>query len=173
MRTQNTHASVLVARASSVYQIVEFGSQKHIDDIISMARLFHAENAPHLNFDPAVIQRYADAVKSDFDREDYNAYVAYRGDEAVGFLVCKMCPYFFNNDRMAIQELWYVRPGFRGSRVAFDLIRAFEDWAQLRGAKEVWTGQANDNPNVGKKISRILTKIGYPKVGSYHKKVTV
>lgn len=158
-------------REGSVFSVIEFSTQKHIDDIITMAKLFHAENAPYLAFDGRVIQHYADAIKSDYDRENYNAYVAYRGDEPVGFLVCKMCPYFFNNDRLAQQELWYVRPGFRGTRVAFDLIRAFEDWAKLRGAVEIWTGQANDNPNVGKKVSRILTKIGYPRAGTYHKRI--
>lgn len=167
------HKVLSVSRPNSAFQVVEFSTQQHIDDIIAMARLFHAEVAPHLNFDGSVIQYYADAVKADFDRENYNAYVAYREDEPIGFLVCKMVPYFFNHDRLAQQELWYVRPGFRGSRVAFDLIRAFEDWAQLRKAVEIWTGQMSENPNVGKKVSRVLTKLGYPRIGTYHRKVVL
>ncbi len=170
-KTPSTHALVATQRPGSAYRVIEFTTQEHIDDIIALAVLFHAESSPHLNFEPAVIQYYADAIKADYDRENYNAYIAYREHEPVGFLVCKMVPYFFNRDRLAQQELWYVRPGYRGTRVAFDLIRAFEDWAKLRGAVEIWTGQANENANTGKKVSKVLAKIGYPRIGSYHRKV--
>lgn len=154
--------------------VKEVRTKEEVDDVVVMARIFHAENAPHLDFSPDCIHRYADAIRYDFDRTSYNAFIAYNdSQEPVGFLVAKAGPYFFSDQIAAYQELWYVIPGLRGTRVAFELIKMFEEWARLLGAVEIFTGQIIPDPVKGKKVSRVLTKLGYPRVGSYHKMITI
>lgn len=154
-------------------KVHEVLSEKDVEDIIEMAVEFHAEVESNVTFDPDVIRSFGRMLRNDYDREDWNAYVAHAEDGTpVGFLVCKMAPYFFSRERAAYQELWYVRKEYRGTRISFDLIRAFEEWGRLRGAVQLFSGQINPEPSVGKKISRVLTRLGYPRVGTYHCKNT-
>jgi GNAT superfamily N-acetyltransferase len=153
--------------------VVEISSQKHLEDVIEMAKAFHTEIGSAIPLEPEQIGKYYEMLRYDLDRDSFNCFIAYKGDEAVGFLVCKLSPYFFSSMVAAYQELWYVRPAFRSTRIAFDLIRAFEDWARLRGAAEIYTGQVTNDPVKGKKVSKVLTKLGYPRVGSYHRMVTI
>lgn len=150
----------------------EVRTDDEIEDIVLMARAFHAEVGAPAEFEAECIREYGRAIQKDFDREHYTAFIAYLNGDPVGFLVCTARPYFFSRQIIASQELWYVRPAFRGTRIAFDLIRAFEDWARLRGAVELVTGVMNKDADTGKKIGKILTKIGYPRFGSYHRKLT-
>lgn len=152
--------------------VEEVRTDKHIEDVIKLAVEFHEETSQHLTFEADQIRRYGRAIQNDFDRESYNAWVAYKNDEPVGFLVATCSEYFFSRQLSARQELWFVKQGHRGSRIAFDLIRAFEDWGRLLGAVELFTGVATGDVPKQRKISRILEKIGYPRVGSYHKRVT-
>lgn len=150
----------------------EVRTKQEVEDVVTLARIFHAEHWSHLEFDPAVIHKYGDAIRYDFDRLSYNCWIAYDDEKApVGFLVAKCSQYFFSNQLCANQELWFVRPNLRGTRIAFELIKKFEDWAKLLGAVEIYTGQAIPDPEKGKKVSRVLTKLGYPRVGSYHKMI--
>lgn len=155
-----------------MHTVEEVRTNQQIEDIIALAVLFHAETSAHLAFDPECIRAYGRAIQQDFDREHYTAFVAYRDHDPVGFIVCTASHYFFSREVCARQELWYVKPGLRGTRVAFDLIRAFEEWSRLRGAVEIFTGVAAGDIEKQKKTSRILTRIGYPRIGSYHKRIT-
>lgn len=150
----------------------EVRTDAEIDDIIAMARAFHAEYGAPAEFDAECIREYGRAIQNDFDREHYTAFIAYKDEEPVGFIVCVARPYFFSRQIIASQELWYVRPAFRSTRIAFDLIRAFEDWARLRGAIELVTGVMNADVEKSKKVSKVLAKMGYPKFGSYHRRIT-
>ena len=155
-----------------MYRVEELRSIKHVEDLIPMAEAFFVEmSGPPLVFDPNFIRKYADAIRHDFDRISYNAWVAYKEEEAVGFLVGTASQYFFSAQVSARQELWYVRPAFRGSRIAFDLIRAFQRWGLDIGAVELYTGIVSADAETGKKVSRILTKIGFPRAGTYHRKI--
>lgn len=150
----------------------EVRTKQEVEDVCTLAAIFHAEHWSHLAFDPAVIHRYGDQIRNDYDREVFNAWIAYDAEGTpIGFLVAKCLPYFFSDQKCANQELWFVRPSLRGTRIAFELIKKFEEWAKLQGAVEIYTGQAIPDPEKGKKVSRVLTKLGYPRVGSYHKMI--
>lgn len=152
-------------------KVLEVRNMEQVEEIVEMAVLFHKEFESKVDFDPDQIRNYGRYLINDFDRDGFNSFVGYSDDIPVGFLVCKISPYFFSKQLMANQELWYVKPEFRGTRISFDLIRAMEDWAILRGVKEIFTGQLSNNPEKGKKISRVLSKIGYPRAGTYHRKI--
>lgn len=150
-------------------KIHEVRSNDDIEAVILLAAKMHELNAPHLDFDPTCIRRYYEAIKRDMDRDSYNCFIAYVDNKPAGFLVCIASEYFFSRQICARQELWYVDPLYRNVRVSFELMRAFEEWARLRGAVEIITGvMIVDEPERAEKIGNMLTRMGYPKVGSYH-----
>ncbi len=151
-----------------MYTVTEISSRKHIDDLVLMGRVLAAENGPHLDFEPEEVIQTCQLILNDVDREMANFFLVYKEDEPVGFIFAVCGKYIFNKQRYAQQELLFIRPAFRGTRAFLMLLRAFEEWARLRGAVEIWTGAAHS-----KSLENILPRIGYPKVGSYHKKRTV
>lgn len=144
-----------------------------VEDLIILSRMFHAENAPHLDFDAQKIRDRAEQLFADLDRDNLNVFMAYKDGEPVGFILGWVNTYLFSYQVIAHQELWYVIPAFRGTRIAFRLIKEFEEWARLRGAVEIFTGVASHDAEKNKNVSHVLTRMGYPRVGYYHKKRTV
>jgi GNAT superfamily N-acetyltransferase len=158
----------LLRNARMGYYVTELQTQQHIEDLISMGRVFAAEAGPHLDFDPDEVRSACNVVLNDFDREFFNFFIAYKDDEPVGFIYAICGKYLFNKQRYAQQELIYVRPAYRGTRAFLKLVKAFEEWARLRSSIEIWMGSAHS-----KQFSDILPRIGYPEAGTYHKKRTV
>lgn len=153
-------------------KVVEISTDEQCKDVIALGQhMFDEMDTDHLRYDPAVIWANWQWLRKDFDRDQMNVFIAYVDDVAVGFILCKSYPYFFSQQRMAIQELWYVAPAFRSSRVAFKLMQAYEQWARVRGCIEVWTGTAGTAFSQQKKVSRVLWRLGYRLTGFYHKKV--
>lgn len=154
-----------------VSKVVEITTDQHVDDLIPMAMHMHQENAAHLDFDPDVVRRYADYIIR--DRGNINGWIAYKDGVPVGFLIATMHPYMFSDQKLANQELWFTVPEQRGSRVAFNLLKAFQKWAEHNGAAEIWAGVATDNRELRRSVSHVLTRMGYPKVGTYHKRIVL
>ena len=153
----------------NVSKVVEIATEQHVDDLIPMAIHMHQENAPHLDFDSEVVRKFAGYIM--VDREHINGWIAYKDGAAVGFLIATMSPYMFSDQKMARQELWFVVPEQRGSRVGYNLLKTFQKWAEANGAAEIWTGVATDNRELRRSVTHVLTKMGYPRVGTYHKRI--
>lgn len=147
--------------------------RENVDDLIILGRMFCNECGPHLVFDEGRVREYCEYVFADLDREHFNIFIAYKDGEPVGALVAYATQYAFSRQILAQQDLWYVIPALRGTRVAFKLIQAFEEWARLRGAVEIFTGVTHGDGTKLKRIGSVLTRMGYPKVGTFHKKRTV
>lgn len=155
-------------------KVVEVRSDRHTEDLIKVAVLMHKETAaPILDFMPNQIRKFCRQIQGDFDRDYLNGFLCYNGDLPIGFIVCRACQYLFSTQILAYQELVYVKKEFRGTKAFILLIKAFEEWARLRGAVQVFTGVAVFDPAVAKKTSKLLAKMGYPKVGAYHCRNTV
>lgn len=159
-----------------MYMVEEIGS-KHIEDLLPLARSFHSEHNPSVEFDDAAVRESVLRASSDFDRPYVNGWIVYavKGEDRipVGFLVGHCNRYFFNYSYCATQELWYIRPDYRGSKAAFALLKAFEEWARLRGAKQIFCGVVTTNDKFMGRFSNMMTKIGYPLVGYFFRKETV
>lgn len=164
------NASAKTVKTQSV-TVREVRSVKDIEDVIVLAYKMHEENASHLDFDPSCIRRYYEAIRYDTTRDTYNCFIAIVENKVVGFLVCVATEYFFSRQICARQELWYVDPSYRSARVALALMKEFEEWARLRGAVEIITGvMIVDDLQRAERIGKLLEKIGYPTVGTYHTK---
>ena len=151
-----------------MYTVTELLTETHVSDIVALGRVFVAEAGAHLEYDEKEVRETCRIVMSDMDREYFNFFLVYREYELIGFIYASCGKYIFNQQRFAQQELIYVRPAYRHTRAFLKLIKAFEEWARLRSAVEIWMGTGHS-----KTFSTVLPRIGYPEVGTYHKKRTV
>lgn len=107
-------------------------------------------------------------IRHDTERKYVNCFIAYQGSIAVGFIVGVTSPAFHRLGIVAEQKLWYVTKAARGT-VAFQLlIKAFERWARINGATQIFTGTAN--LRYSENTSKLLQHLGYARVGSTHVK---
>lgn len=153
-------------------RVVEISSDEQCEDVIALGKLMFAEmDTAHLVYDPRCIRENWQALRRDFDRDHMNVFIAYSNAKPVGFIIGRSYPYFFSDQRMSTQELWYVLPEFRSTPAAYKLIHAYEAWARLRGCVEIWSGTAGKALSAQKKVGNMLHRMGYRLTGFYHKKV--
>lgn len=150
------------------YTVTELLTAQHVDDVVALGRVFMAEYCNHLEYDEGEVKAACRQVLTDDDREFFNIFLVYKDHEPLGFMYATCGKFLFSKQRYAQQELLFVRPAYRHTRAFLKLIKAFEEWARLRSSVEIWMGSAHS-----KTLSNILPRIGYPEVGTYHKKRTV
>ena len=61
-------------------------------------------------------------------------------NEIIGGFVGRISGDWFNNIKIAFDDVLYVKPEFRKSRAAYMLIQAFIRWAQLMGVSRIQCG---------------------------------
>jgi hypothetical protein len=150
----------------------ELHNPQQLEDLINLAIGMHGEIAPHIPFIPEVIRNHGFYL---FDhpehRKNINAYVSYTdAHEPVGFLVCHAQNYLMNYNKLAMQELWYVKPDMRGFRAAQQLFQKFESWAfDELDCLQAFAGVVsykNDYEHISK-VSRVIEKLGFKNQGRY------
>jgi len=99
--------------------------------------------------------------------EKYFSYCAYEGDELVGMFMGYLSPYYFGNDLLANDILWYVKKERRGSMMGLRLLKAFRVWAKERGASEVCIG-VSTAVDVDR-THELLSRMGFKHVGGTFK----
>jgi len=75
---------------------------------------------------------------------------------------------FFGPDLVAHQHIFYVVPEARGTLCAKWMMKAFEEWARERGAKEIWVSQAT-GINVDR-TQKFFEVLGFQTVGCIARK---
>lgn len=95
--------------------------------------------------------------------------VAVRDDKVVGMMIGQLVPFFFCPDKtMAVDHIVYVDPNYRGSSIAYRLVKDFEEWARKKSAIQISFGVST-----GVKIEKthdFYTKMGYNHTGGIYKK---
>ena len=76
--------------------------------------------------------------------------------------------YYFGRDLIASDLLLFVDPCKRGSLAAALLVRAFEEWAFAKGAKEVCPGSST--MVAPERTAKLYERLGYTVVGNLFKK---
>lgn len=107
-------------------------------------------------------------IRNDIERKHINLFIAYEGNKPIGFLVGVATHAFHRPGIVAEQKLCYTSPDKRGSSAALHLVEAFERWARLNGATQIFTGTANKR--YAERTSKFFEKIGYARVGTLHVK---
>lgn len=131
--------------------------------LIALGRVMHAESL--IPF-PKIDETATRARLAQYERAGVPYFMALAEQEpggAIGMITAQPCIYVFAEGVCAQHDIFYVRPEKRGSDAALKLVRAFEDWAETIGAREVrlavHTGLFPD------RTGRFYEKLGYRHMG--------
>jgi len=152
----------------SRFRVDELMRREQDYEILQMAHGFADEVTLDEWIDPETLLMSCVAVRNDPERKHVNAFICYMDDEPVGFLVGVTAPCFHRPAIVAEQKLWYVVPNKRASFAAIYLVRAYEKWARLNGATQIYTGSANTP--FTERTSKLLEHLGYARTGTLHVK---
>lgn len=136
-----------------------------IDEMVAMARLFHA--ASSLRDVPIVEPKLRAVMRHAITAEDHACLVYQRADGSLsGMMIGYVIPHFFSTELMASDLMVFVRPGARGSLAAARLWAAFREWAVAAGARTLCFGTiAGIAPE---RTRRFYTGLGMHEVGSLY-----
>ena len=155
--------------AGSWYDIREMLTH---DDLYTLEPLFrkaHQEIHTDLDFDMKAVLRHADYKLADPERLNYNGWAAYRDGIPVGFFIGSISTFFISTDKFAISNAWYVDKQYRGSPVAFLLLKQFLQWGALRGCVRFVVALVRDKQS-DKQVrlfSKMSQKLGFREAGTY------
>lgn len=142
-------------------------TQADVPATIELCRSMHAESAyAFVAFDnqkvAGTINRYLS------DNSLYFAWLASRGDgKKVGILAGYLGAYMFSTAKLAIDQIFFVLPEYRGSRAALLLQREFRAWAIGQGACELSIG-VSTGVDV-ERTGRFLKRLGMTEMGANFK----
>ncbi len=100
------------------------------DAAVRLLKATHYES-PRLRTDPYSEEVAINTVMNILSRCDTDtmAVITYVNGEAIGCMAAIMCPQLTSHALLASELLLYVMPDHRGSRAAYLMVRAFEEWA--------------------------------------------
>lgn len=85
-------------------------------------------------------------------------------DDIAGGIVCLMSKDWFNNDVIAFEQVFYIKPAYRTSRASFLLLDAFIAWSKHMGASRIQCGTTTGINTRG--CIRLYEHFGFTKYGT-------
>lgn len=92
-------------------------------------------------------------------------FVAEYESQVIGGFAGGIVNDWFSNQKMAFDYVLYIKPEFRKSHVAFELISAFITWSKLMGANRIQCGTATGVET--KACVRLYKKFGFIETGTF------
>src|SRR5262245_32146893 len=129
-------------------KVEQLKTQQHATNVVMLGMWHHDEFGAGRKFDKKTLATSVFLGMQDAERRWLNGWIAYDGDEPVGYLVGKINRSFFSQSTYAVQEMWYVVPHYRGSSAALRLLREFERWADERGCERRYLYVEHDDAPV-------------------------
>lgn len=87
----------------------------------------------------------------------------------VGFIWACVGPLFiWSEDIVAMDQILYVKPEYRGTRAGVSLIKAYLSWAKDMGAKEARISCGSGIHE--ERTNALYEKLGFLRVGAYHRR---
>lgn len=83
--------------------------------------------------------------------------------EIVGGIVCLTTKDWFNNDVIAFEQVFYIKPAYRTSRASFLLLDAFISWSKHMGANRIQCGTTTGINTKG--CLRLYERFGFRECG--------
>lgn len=156
-------------RAGSWYDIREMLSKEDLYVLEPLFRKAHNELQPQMDFSMEAVLRHANYKLLDPERMTYNGWAAYREGVPVGFFIGSLTSYFISTDKFAISNVWYVDPQYRGSPVAFLLVKQFMQWGALRGCVRFVIDIIKDkhSDKQVRLFAKMSQKLGFREAGVY------
>ena len=137
-----------------------------VDEVIEMGIRMHDEsNYAFLPFDREKVRELIMTYVNDFETQC--GLVAEEGNFLLGMFGGFLTDYYFCNEKLACDMVLFIDKKYRGSSAARRLIRAFRDWAIMRGAREICLG-ISSNVNTDR-TGRFYESLGFTRVGAIYK----
>lgn len=147
--------------------IIRPAAHGDLDSLVELGAVMHAEGAyAHLPYDPASVRKRVTAFIESFPR-DRCFFVAEHRGAIFGFLAGVVEPYFFCEERVAYDILFFVHPQRRLGPGAFRLVQVFRAWAAGQSVREICLGISSGVAT--ERVERFHEKLGMKKVGSIFK----
>lgn len=135
------------------------------DQFVELGRAMHEECEPEIPFDELETRSNLFMCVNDLTRADFNAWIVRRDGMIIGFGVARITKYLFSAAPIASMNLWYVKPEFRHTRAAFELLHNFEQWAKLQGAARIEVGVTKCDIAEADKLNRMFKKRNFTRFG--------
>lgn len=138
-----------------------------LPEILILARRMHLESEYRkLAFDPEFIRKL---LENALNQDAYGPFVAFNeAGRAVGFILGHVSQTFFGPDLVASELAFYVSPEARGSSAAIRLMQAYDSWACMQGAKEIFLGITTGINEL--KTTELFNRSGFHHAGRLFKK---
>ena len=94
-------------------------------------------------------------------------YCAYDDGVLVGVFIGSISRFYFGDDQLASDLLWYVDKDYRGTRVGVRLLKEFKKWATEKNVNRIQVGISS-----GLSMDRtgaLLEKMGFTQIGGLYK----
>lgn len=167
-KSQRPISNIAASAKGMRLHVQELRTQEQILDVYDLAKQFGEDIEPNEPIDFDTVVRTCAMILNDMERQYLNLFVAYDDKEPLGFLLGVTSPCLHRPRVVAEQKLWYVMPTARGGLAAKYLVMAYERWARLNGATQIYTGTANKL--YAERTSKLLKHLGYARVGYLHVK---
>ncbi len=142
--------------------------EKHIDECLALGRDMYQEScSKSVRFSRTKLHSLCFFLCNKLV-PNFTCYVYEKDNKVVGFIVGQIQELLWSEDKIANEVVFYVSPEHRGSRAAFELISAYEDWAKKQGVKEIYLGSSTKVKT--QQVERLYNKLGYDTVGMLTKK---
>ena len=147
--------------------IVRELTAKDIPQVIHLGGRMHEESQYSvLEFAPEAVAAVCYQI---IDNEDMLGLVAIEGQTVVGMFSARVSTYLYGGELIANDDLLYVSPEYRGSRAFYLLIKEYDNWAWLKGAKMTFLSQTS---GVGvETVNNLYARLGFSQVGGIFARV--
>ena len=131
----------------------------------AIGSLMHQESYYRdLDFDRKKMRLVFEQIKAG----GFCGFVAEEKGKVIGLFVGLVCEHWFGKDLLASDLALYVIPKRRGSTAAMRLVRAYEKWAEDKGAKVISLGVSTDiRPE---RTGSMYERLGFNDVGKFYRR---
>ena len=141
------------------------GTDSDVRHIYTLGKKMHAESEfSELDWNEDKVLKWLSANTENPQRL---VYCAYDDGVLVGVFIGSISRFYFGDDQLASDLLWYVDKDYRGTRVGVRLLKEFKKWATEKNVKRIQVGISS-----GLSMDRtgaLLEKMGFTQIGGLYK----
>ena len=136
--------------------------QNDIAELVAMGQQFikEAPNYSNRSIEPKALELNLSQIING----DGAIFLVELNNVTVGGIVCAMTKDWFSDQLIAFEQVFYVKPEYRATRAAIQLIDAFVEWAKSMNADRVQCGTTTGIQTKG--CLRLYERFGFREYGT-------
>lgn len=151
---EKTCVSIVEAKEDNILSILELCKEMHSE---TLYRSIKIDNSKLKNF----IFRHIECPESIF-------LLVFSGEKLVGIFLAALDHYFFSNEFLAQDLIFFFKKEVRGRGIASRIVSKYVDWCEKKNVREACLSTSTGI--VPETVSAIYEKMGFLRVGFIHKK---